>query len=745
MSRFDKRSVAEFLDERVPELARKDYIFDYLDERISREGRRSETNENLVNFVFDAMSLLIELRKEPRDIWDGVIELASYFSAALIDQDRSVDFESRDQEREVASLAKSAIQLYDAIEEYEEERERGRGRGRYDDDRRSSRGRYEDRDDRGRGRGRSSRHETNWYEGSQSRDQDRGRGRGRDESVGRYERRESRGRYEREESRGRYERDEPRRQPDPRNEPIDPTRRSRTSSTDLYGHRLRTAERQQEAEYSDVPTEPRDEYVPDPRKANRARAYEQVEPEKVTSKPEWSKNKKESYSSTGKLLVNGKITREDIETGKYDLRDLEVIESITLDPRQDRQVGKIAWEIDSVAAEWSIDLETGYRIIKFRPLSDEEIEAVDSKIHDLPIFGNEDGRAEFHSKSKRILEALGGVRHNVRAQRAVREKDQMEYDAVVDSIRKENEGLPEDQQQPIPEPKDIDELPQDKLFRDTETLKGFGMGHLRIKGFSRIAEQTSDMKGALHSGYNGFQTDAENYEPIYTCSSPEEAQRVMDYLRGTGMVVNDVKEVSSIHEIYSRVNMAVNRIPAPMLVAIKTHTVNLINEIFEYEMGTDLAIETFDDLATLYEDVVKMRGNDFANKLGQAFEYHLKNFQLFKLGSGITDGGVSKEVDDRSIYILKRINLVAAPLLANDLKLTFNGISSDKSKTKVFFITKESTPKLWDIVSKMQFNANNDDLRRNYIWLSDNSWVEVRKDFIDPSSKGFVVVKHDNL
>jgi translation initiation factor IF-1 len=57
-------------------------------------------------------------------------------------------------------------------------------------------------------------------------------------------------------------------------------------------------------------------------------------------------------------------------------------------------------------------------------------------------------------------------------------------------------------------------------------------------------------------------------------------------------------------------------------------------------------------------------------------------------------------------------------------------------------VNKDSSPKLWDIINKMQFCAASDNIRRNYIWLSDNDWVEVRKDFVDPESESFIIVKH---
>lgn len=740
--RFDERNLANFLDEEISYLAKDDYIFEYLDERIRDEGRRSETRDNLINFVFDSMNLLIEMRKEPRNIWDGAIQLASYFSAALIKEDRSVRFSDRRQEDEVYSLAASALKLQDALEDYNEDLERVRGRGRD-----SGRGRDRGRGGRneynsGRGRGRGRQEESR----GMFEDRDRGRGRGRDR---RDDDRHSRGYYEepsRNERRGRDDDN------DSRNRPIDPTRRSAQSSTDLYARRYakkrESMEQQYEDEYDDIPEPVEETRVPDPRKANRARAYEQVQPEEVTKPSSWNqsktttKNGKKTHSSTGKLLVNGLITEEDIRSNKYDLTDLEVVESITQDPRQLRQTGKLAWEVDNVSAEWKIDLKTGYRFMSFRPLSEEEKETVESKIHDLPIYGNEDGRAVFHNKTGRIRDALSNSRYNAAASRAARDEERATYEEVVKSLQEENANLPEDQKKEIPAAPEIADIPQEKLFHSSEVIKGFGMSHIRIKEFSKMAELSADMNGHIHTNFNGFQSEAEDYEPIYTCATVEEATRVLAFMKGTGLLINDSAEVNNILEIHDRVSMASNRIPGPLLSALKRHTVKMVNDILEYEMGTELEIEHFSDLATLYEDVVKMRGVDFANKLGLAFAHHIRNFQLFKRGSDITDAGVSEEVDQRTIYILKRINLVIAPMLANDLRLSFDGAHDNQKKINIFWVNKDSSPKLWDIINKMQFCATSDNIRRNYIWLSDNDWVEVRKDFVDPESESFIIVKH---
>ncbi|CAM8750671.1 hypothetical protein CENTIMANUS_00060 [Klebsiella phage vB_KpM_Centimanus] len=719
---FTERNLARFLDERISELGRNDMIFGYLDD-VCRESRT--TRENLINFVFDSMDMLIEARKEPRDLWEGAIELAAYFAGALIKEDRRAEIPDRRTEDEILYLADNANQLRRALERRAEELDRRR----YDDDRRGY-----SRDDRGRG----------------------GFGRG-PEQRGRYEDRDTRGRYDdrrgyNEERRGRYESPIPTRPrangygsdrhtqaPD-----INASRKNRRGQNAYVAAAQRREAMEQQAQENrqqidDAFEEKMGEAfsTPDPRRANRP-AYERVEPENIRSRQTTSTKAPvvEKRSSKGNLLATGPITAEDVKSGRIDLTDLEVVLSIPLHPNEQLRNDTIVWEADSVRPVWDITKD-GYRFVRYEPLNPEEVAEVDRKIHQLNIVGAKEANYRFHPKNSEIRDALGAPRFNVTANRKLRDENREEYEAVVKSIREENEGQPEELQKVIPDAPDAGSITFDQILRSDEIVKGFGMGHIRLQEMSRCEEATNDQSGHLHTNFNTFQTGAELYEPIMTCATAEEANYVLRHLDMTGLNFKDGVELKYLQDIHDNFSRVIERVPAALVVAAKRHIVDLVNSIFRLEMGCRLRIEAFEDLATLYDDVTEKRGAEFAAKLAAAFAFHISNFQMFKVGSGIVGAGVSESTDARTIYVVKRINMVIAPVLVNDLKLSITG---EEKPNEPLLVSSFSSPKLHSALKALTFNANSDIACFNYIWFADNSWFEVRKDYQDQKSDSFVLV-----
>lgn len=727
---FTERNLARFLDERISELGRNDMVFGYLDD-VCRESR--DTRDNLINFVFDSMELLIEARKEPRDLWEGAIELASYFSGALIKEDRRVDFPDRRTEDDILYLADNANQLRKALERRAEDNDRRR----YDDDRRG----YGGRDDRGRG----------------------GFGRGREpERRGRYEGRDNRGRGDEyrgypDERRGRYESPIPTR---PRSNGFGSDRNSQApdinaSRKNRRGQNAYVAAAQRREELKRQEQENRQNFdeafedkmgeefkIPDPRTANRP-AYERVEPENIRPRQTTQAKKPapEKRSSKGNLLATGPITAEDVKSGRIDLTDIEVVLSIPLHPNEQLRNDTVVWEADSVRPVWDITKD-GYRFVRYEPLNSEEVAEVDRKIHQLNIVGAKEANHRFHPKNSELRDALAAPRFNVTANRKLRDENREEYDEIVKSIREENEGQPEELQKVIPDAPDAGAIRFDQILRSDEIVKGFGMGHIRLQEMSRCEEATNDQTGHLHSNFNTFQTGAEVYEPIMTCANEEEAKYVLRHLDMTGLNFKDGTELKYLQDIHDNFNRVIERVPAALVVAAKRHIVDLVNSIFRLEMGCRLRIEAFEDLATLYEDVTEKRGTEFATKLAAAFSFHISNFQMFKVGSGITGAGVSETTDARTIYVVKRINMVIAPVLVNDLKLAMTG---DEKGNEPLLVSSFSSPKLHSALKALTFNANSDIACFNYIWFADNSWFEVRKDYQDQKSDSFVLIlrNHD--
>lgn len=722
---LNERELIGFLEEEIPLLAKNDTVMHYLDDVIydERQDRKDKTFSNLVNFILDSFDALAAARRAPRrgDEFKAAIDIATYFGAALMLEDRTVRIDSRDR-RDLESLARSAEDLESMVLQFKDEMERDRGgrRGYREESRRdnrySSRGsnRYDDRqsyrDDRGG---------NNYYEPRQSRESNR------------YDRYESR--YQ---SNSRRNNDRP-----------NTGERMPSRQNPIVEARLRQQQQREEERFQSRHEREDDRYtarrprtnaeasMPDPRQVNNpSRAYERVEPNDIKRPASWNTGE---VSSQGNLLPpkDHVLTQDDVNSNRFVLSDQEVFMRIAVDPKiAKRKVGIMCWEADQVTPQWRIN-DSGYREYFFNEMNTEEKDEMDRKLHELPILSREYGESRTHPQNNRIRSALGTARFNVEATRKVREEDKAEYDRVVGEIQAENESLSDEEKKPLPEVLEVAPLPSfDTVMSTKDELKAFGQGHLRMKALSKISSQTNDMLGAVNSKTVAYQVYGKSYEPIWLASDEREAENIINDLALTGYLIRDNARITMLQDLFDTFKQVEGKIPAPLVSAVKRHTVKLVNSILALEMGSDLAIDAFEDIRTLYDDIVAAEGQEFATKLGKALQAQMANFQMFTKGSGMSE--VDEGVDARTIYIVSRVNMVVAPLLAKDLKLR---LGAKENKEEAFFVSQHATPVLWKAVASLGMNSKDDKACRQLLWLADNSWLEVRRDFQDPESNGYIV------
>lgn len=724
MSRFNQDSLYDFLNEEIFALAKGDALFEYLAEQIEHEGRQSKTLENLTNFIWDGLEVLDASNRGPKDVWAGSIEIAATFAAALIHDDRSVDFNGMDRRmvNEIKSLSKTANDLMEGIADYQDDRGRrqsrdnGRGNrfggqssgGRYQEQRRSNV--FNDRNDRG-------------YQ--------RGSGYGQQRS-------------------GRF---------NDRDGGVNPAAENRTASNAFLDRRNRNDERNREEQRNrhssrdeaplSSPGRYSQEAMPDPRRVNNPQhrqqpAYEKVEPAQVNKPAEWNKTGKDtvdgnSYSKKGNLLPSKTrpITADEVQSGKYDFSDPEVMLAIPLDPAITTR--KVIWEIDAVSATFTLN-EAGYRIFQFKERTDEEREELDRRLHEIPVLGSGEKDTRYHPQGNKIRNALGTSRFEVESAHKAREAETKAYNETVEAIKAENDTNGPDNQRPLPDAPEAADLKFDNIFRTAEPISAFSIGHARQLAMSKIVNKTADLTGEFNSLYNAYQFAAEVYEPVYTGGDVREVEMMLNALMGTGLQYSRHSSRSvELSELYENVSRQLSRIAPPLIPLLKKHVVDVINNIFKLDMGLILAISDFDDIKTLWDDMVAMEGLEMTKKFGEALKHHSLNFQLFKIGSGVE--GIDADMDARTIYTVKRVDVVVAPMLANDLKLVTGNIDRTIGDT-VYFVSKECTPVLWKIISGLKFSVDDTRIGLQCIYLADNSWVEVRKDFQVPGDQNFVVRFH---
>lgn len=709
MPRIDSRDIEDFLKKEIPYLAEKDFIFDYLATRIERDDRSRTYFGHLVKFVIDGLTLLDAAGKLRRDPFEHIPDLAAYYSGATLYEDKDSSDRLTDSEfKDVKSLAQTAGDMVDAIEDFNEEMSRGRG-GR-DYDRRGSRyGREEE--SRG-GRYSNSRRDENRYGG---RDDDR-----RDS-------RSSGGRYSssnRNSSNSRYA--SPRRgAPDLRRTDEDDAsaallrrhnaRLERDASE--YEEPVRTRASRQERE----PTR-----TPDPRRVNTTRSYEQVEPEDLTKPSEWSRNQ-ERTSSRSAAMPSGKgpISERDIIDRVYDLNDPDVIMAVPTPPKSatGRNIGAEVYEIDEVRPEWFVSEKDGYRHLRYLPLTDEEKEEVRREIHKLPIINREYGNVRLHPQNNEIRSSLTKNRFDLDAAKNVYQSDVEKYNEVVASIKAENANLPEDQQKELPADVPATQVPVDQPIKLREVVKGFGMDHVKVLATQRAATTVEALGDKYRSHLRSIQFRAESYKALYVAPTVDAANAIVGALGS--FAISDIMKPTGIEELYDSLEKSGNAVPVPVISAIRRHVVQTINNVFKYEMGSDLRIDIFEDVRTLGDDLIAARGKEFTALFGRALATKWINLQLVQVGSDVE--GTDEAIDDRTIYAVIRVEAMIVPMVAKDLSLSQ---AEEGKENEVFIIDKESTPRLAKVASTLSLNAFDHLPVRQMLLLADNNVAEIRQDFI---------------
>lgn len=718
MARFNKENLVEFLEEEIPMLSNDDIVYDYLYQRLSKD-RNGETLNNLVNFILDTVE--VTSRSSRDDPWKIAIETACAFGAALLKEDpaiRDSDLSSR-QWDDVESLAETAARITDLI-------------------RRA--GDSDDRDDRG-GRGRGSRFDSRRESSSfGSRRSSRDTGRHFDDRDDRSSRGSSRRGYN-----SRREEPEPRRSVsdrrrrwsnddrESRNAPPDVSR-PRAAPAGMAERMYRNSEKAIEKRFGGGNVEEREAPARRPEQDRpRQPAYEQVEPENIQKASSWTQSKDPSrYTKDGKLMPDPTrpITQQEIADNRYDLKDSNVFMNIPLHPSYGKR--SIGWEVDCVKPVWY--LEEGYRKVKFTELTEGEKVYVKQNLHLFDIVGDDTGVKRRTEGADEIRRTLAAPRYKVEAQRRARDEEREEYERIIADIKAENEGKPEGEQIPMVDPIQITTLNSNSVLRLDEVINGFGMEHIRALANVKISGIVSDMEGPLNSKV-AYNVDAVSHDPIHLADNEEDAARLLGMFARTGLVFKKETTGFTIQALYEGVKTYEGMMPPAMLSAIHKHVIGLLNDILTYELGSDLFISKFDEVGTFYNDLVEFGGTELGTKFANALRFHAANFQMFKIGSGFA--GVEERVDQRTIYIAKRVGLVVCPALAKDLNVAA-GKDGDKS---VIVVNRESMPNLWGAISAIDFDSS--DLLGNYRYLcmGDNEYLGLHKDYLDPENKTFIIHK----
>lgn len=704
MSRIDSRDLEDFLIKEIPYQAEKDLMFDYLETRLKRDTRNGDYLKGLVKFVSDGLYVLEVARKLRRDPYDHVFDLAAYYGAATLMEDRAASDKLEDREyREAQSMADMAQSIVDAVDDLERESSRG-GSSRYRDDRRpSSSGRYST----------GGRYQENRYQ------DDRG--------SGRYDSRNSRssggGRYSPDSRSGRYSSRRNNNGPDLRRGAPD-----RASERILRSYEERVDSQEQEYEERTPRREERRETrepvrTPDPRRAQGpSRSYEQVEPEDLSRPSNWAKTE-----TRGRLpLPSGKgpVSAQDLRNKTFDFTDIDVIMAVPVSPKDSvRKLGAEVYEVDEVRPEWYVSEIDGYRHLRYIALTDEEKAEVRREIHKLPIVNLEYGDIRVHPQNDQIRSALTRNRYDLEAARNVHNADLKNWEDTVEELRAENLTLPDDQQKELPEDLPATKTPIDQTVKLREVVKGFGMDHIKVIANQRAANMVESMGDNFRGYLRSIQFRAESYKTLFTARSEEEAQAIVQALTLYG--ISDSFQPTGIGEIYNALAKVVEAVPVPIISAIRRHVVQTINNLFKYEMGTKLAIDTFDDVRTLGDDLIALRGEEFTKLFGKALTDKMINLQLVQAGSGIES--VDQELDKRTVYAVIRTEAIIVPLIAKDLSLSK---SAEGEESEIFIIDKEGTPRLAKAVSSFMLNRYDHLPVRMMFLLADNNIAEVRNDYI---------------
>lgn len=722
MSRISTRDIEDFLADEIPRLADRDLFFQYLIARIEDDATRGDYLTNLVNFVKDALEMLEFANRLPRDPFSKIPDIAAFYSAATMKDDRHAsDKLSGSEFREMEDLARTAEDYAINIDEFKNAMERGRGRDRGD---RGSRYSSERRDESPGRYSRSNRDSGN-RSSNRYRDDDRSRG----SRSNRYEEERSSGRYSSVNRRSN------------RNE--GPLRRNGPSAADemLLSRReaLQRQQAEQEQDYRDEtprnrrePEPERGFRTPDPQRVNTTKRYEQVEPEDLTRPSEWTRERQAQEARdarTGKLPSgDGPLTENEMRSGVYDLNDINVIMAVPVQKsKNDRVIGEPVYEVDAVRPEWVIDEFSGYRKLKYIPLTEEEKDTVRREIHKVPIINTDFGGVRMNPNNDMIRTALTRDRFALDAAKNVYDADKEVWDKTVEEIRAENVGKPEEEQKPLPEDIPDIQITTDQPIRLRDVVKGHGIDHVKVLANQRAALMVEGMGDKYRSHARSVQFRGETYKPLFVAKDAQTAQAMVDRL---GMFkISDKFELVLIEKIHEALVSATDVVPVPVISAIRRHVVQTINNIFKYEMGTKLAIDNFDDVATLGDDLLALRGEEFTKLFSNVLGPKLINLQLVQAGSGIE--GTDPEIDARTIYAVVRMDAIIVPLIARDLSLASSDDTKEvKVKDETYIIDKEATPRLHKMNLQMNMYVHDNLHVRKMLLLADNNIAEIREDGI---------------
>ncbi|UCR74663.1 hypothetical protein [Serratia phage BUCT660] len=709
--KFSDRDVANFVKEILDTESRRNELIGYLDD-LTRD-RRSDVGEKLMRYAISAYAL--EYNRTKKSSEDIVYDLVLWYAAARAADDRGFTRNLSNAEMDdLADMGRMALEIIDELAEMNESRSRGYGR-----------------DDR-RGGGRESSF------GRAAREQDRrgysaggsrGYGGGRQEGY--------RSDYSSAAARGVDQR-----------APQRPVYGERTHAREEAQPRVKTAldvmaemhlkRRQAEAGIQEPEPQPRrqERRVEEPTRRelatrnpvdavrrNHAPAYERVTPETITSKPEWTADPNGPVAGnadfipddigqwgtteSGKVLPSPErpITQYEILNNCYDLNDIEVVEAIPERPRFSCNGAAPSWEADEVAPQWSINKD-GYRVLAFRKLSEEEKEKVRKEIHTMPeIIGVRNGPGKSHPQREAILLAAGKTtRFNLEEARRREEEARKEWEDVVAVLKAENETLPEEEQKPIPDLDLSDYKPTiDETVKVGKVIKAFGHDALEVKIMDLRTELDTESSLDLRT---------ENYRPLHDAGSAEAAREMIEGLRGlviTGSPVSNVTLPQMLRSFENRVD----GLPGHLIVFIKRHIVNVINDILGMEMGSTLTIDDVNDLRTIEADMVKIAGEEFAAKFSETVNENIRRFEFLTTGEDM----------GKPTYIVskKSSGVLTLPVTIADISMKKRPGIKLMSTT----VNRDSAPKLYQALNMM--NMAHGGFNKE-LYLADGTWVTVTKD-----------------
>lgn len=732
---MNAQDVAKFAIGTVRELARDNFVLDYMDRELEREGYRGRVTENLVNFVLDGVEL--EAKRTRKSIEVIIEDLTIMFSAAKLNEDSRANRElSRAEMADVADLARDAVDLSRDLEELND---RGRGRDRDDrgrgDFQRGSFGRQDSR------RERSSGSSFSRQSSRDSRRDDRDDSRGYREGSGSY-RRGDMGRGRQEETRRR----------DREELPEVPNSQDAVLIAWMQKEKVRLerereeneARRSRQEDRHQRPAPPRREFNEAVEERRPAQVepkveFERVTPDTITERPVWKgksaiANDKGTIptdigtfgvSSKGNILPSPDrpITLHEIEKGCYDFTDTEVLENVPERPAFTFNGATPVWEADEVAPQWGFDAN-GYRVLSYRKLTEEEKDVLRKEIHVMPeILGAKAGINSLHPQRTDILGSVANPqRFNVESARKREAEARGLWNEEVARLKAENEESPEEE---LVLPEFVEEDFQNVDNATVTVPKAiYGFGHEGLA--SAIMDVQTEMADELEGRNAEFV--ASNYISVMETHSGEVANELLEGLRGLVITNSPVSNVTLPQMLKSLENRQ-DSLPAPIVVAAKRHIVNVVNEILTVDMGSTLTISEVGDLKTIEVDMAKLAGSSFTEQFVSLINKEMRRFETFTTGEQIGKPG-------RILQESKGVVLVM-PIARTDLNLK----ARPKMKTQNTAVTRESSPKLYSALNAMAVVHGR---VRKEMLLADGTWISVSVDAMNKEQHTFILTYTEN-